>query len=504
MKYSNPIIPGFYPDPSICKYKDTYYMVHSTFQYFPGVTLFESKDLLNWTQIGNVLTRDSQLPLVDARRSEGIFAPTIRCNEGRFYMVTTNVTTMGNFYVWTDDIHGEWSEPIIVDQGGIDPSLYFEDGICYFMSNGTDEHGKSGIMQCEIDVITGKKLTEGKFIWNGTGGRFLESPHLFKINGQYYITAAEGGTEYGHFVVCAKGNSPYGPFVSAPHNPVLTNRNLGGYQIQGCGHGDLIEDYHGNWWMMHLGYRQIGQWSMYHITGRETYMVPVTFDEEGWPHFGHNGTTLLEIETDRLPEDLAQVKRTNYTFENTKVGVEWVYLRNPHRENYNCSKEAFVLTPTTVNINDDLGSPTFIAIRQCEMTGSVSCEVSVEEGEAGLTLYMDNLHHYDLMIKKTEEGAELWKRIRVGDIDFVQKKIVLSQAEIATAELRVRFTLTNYIFEAIVDGVVYELGQNHTKYLSKEVAEGFTGVMIGLFAQGEDSCKKAAVFKNFQCDFSEK
>ena len=146
MKYNNPVIKGFYPDPSVCKVKDTYYLVCSSFQYFPGVPLFESKDLINWNQIGHCLTRKSQVQLDKINSSGGVFAPTIRYYNGRFYMTTTNDTTHENFYVWTDDIYGEWSEPIYVDQGGIDPSLYFEDNRTYFMSNGSDDYGVSGIV----------------------------------------------------------------------------------------------------------------------------------------------------------------------------------------------------------------------------------------------------------------------------------------------------------------------------------------------------------------------
>ncbi|MDE6518130.1 MAG: glycoside hydrolase family 43 protein, partial [Acetatifactor sp.] len=300
MKYTNPIIPGFYPDPSICRADGKYYMVCSSFQYFPGVPLFESQDLVNWRQIGHVLTRESQLLLAGADQSGGIYAPTIRCHEGRFYMVTTNVTSLGNFYVWTDDIYGEWSEPIQVQQGGIDPSLYFEDGKTYFMSNGDDDQGIPGVTQCEINIETGEKLSPSVCIWQGAGGRYLESPHLYKIKGQYYLMAAEGGTEYGHMVVYAKGPTVNGPFTNYPGNPVLTNRNLGGYVIQGCGHGDLVEDERGNFWMVHLAFRQIDRWMTFHITGREVCLVPVTFGEDGWFTAGVGGVTPAEVETNRI------------------------------------------------------------------------------------------------------------------------------------------------------------------------------------------------------------
>ncbi len=225
MIYKNPVLKGFYPDPSVCFANGKYYLVTSTFQYFPGVALFESDNLVNWKQIGYVLTRPEQVMLDKIPASGGVFAPTIRYNNGRFYMVTTNDTTHRNFYVYTDDIYGEWSDPIEVDQGGIDPSLYFEDGRTFFISNGQDDYGEGGVVQCEIDIATGKKLSHSKSIWKGSGGRYLESPHVYKINGRYYLMAAEGGTEYGHMVTYAVSDDIWGEYVTGDNNPILTNRN---------------------------------------------------------------------------------------------------------------------------------------------------------------------------------------------------------------------------------------------------------------------------------------
>lgn len=502
MKYQNPVVPGYFPDPSICKYKDTYYMVNSTFQYFPGVVLSESKDLVNWKQIGHVLTRQSQLPLDNAYDSGGIFAPTIRCHNGRFYMVTTNVTAFGNFYVWTDDIHGEWSEPVLVDQDGIDPSLYFEGDTCYFMSNGTDDDGVGGIVQCEIDINTGKKLTKSKCIWKGNGGRYLEGPHLYKINGTYYLLAAEGGTEYGHMIIYAKGETPYGPFENAPNNPVLTNRNLGGYEIQGCGHGDLIEDGNGNWWMVHLAFRQIDRWRMYHTTGRETYLVPVTFQKDGWFTAGENGTTRMEVETDRIPDSVKQTTSRRYTFENTTPGIEWSYLRNPDMSYYNLTKEKFSLTGNQYQLCEDKISPTFIAIRQYEMKGSVSCNVNVTNQEAGITLYMDHSLHYDFAVQKVENGYDIIKRICIGDIQKIQQSVHIDKEMAGFVTLKITFAPEVYSFQMSCNGSDYDFGQNQAKYLSTEVAEGFTGVMIGLYAQKiSENCTQPAVFSNFVYEF---
>ena len=176
--FKNPVIPGFHPDPSVCRVGDDFYLVNSSFQYFPGVPVFHSKDLIHWKQIGNCLTRDSQVDLYRPNPSTGIYAPTIRYHEGVFYMVTTNIsmlskphrqdeTVKSNFIVYTTDPAGEWSDPVWLDQGGIDPSLYFEDGKCYLVSNPNNQ-----IILCEINPRTGEQLTPGKIIWEGTGGRY--------------------------------------------------------------------------------------------------------------------------------------------------------------------------------------------------------------------------------------------------------------------------------------------------------------------------------------------
>ena len=184
-------------------------------------------------------------------------------------MVTTLVSDKGNFYVYADDPAGEWSDPIWVNQGGIDPSLLFEDGKCYFMS--TD----NGIRLSEIDIKTGKKLTESKVIWNGTGGRYPEAPHIYKKDGWYYLMIAEGGTEYGHKETIARSRNIYGPYQSNPSNPILThmNEHTQSNPIQGTGHADLIQAHDSSWWVVFLGFRP--QSGTHHLLGRETFLAPV-------------------------------------------------------------------------------------------------------------------------------------------------------------------------------------------------------------------------------------
>ena len=497
MVFNNPVVKGFYPDPSVCKAGDTYYLVCSTMHYFPGVPIFESKDLINWTQIGHCLTRKSQIMLDKVYSSGGVFAPSIRYNNGRFYMTTTNSTTQQNFYVWTDDIHGEWSEPIYIDQDGIDPSFYFEDGKAYFMSNGSDDNGIGGVVQCEIDIEMGKKLAPSHCIWQGSGGRYLEGPHLYKINSKYYLVAAEGGTEYGHMVTYARGDSPYGPFEAYPHNPVLTNRNLGGYELQAVGHGDLVQDNSGNWWILHLGFRQIGQWLTFHHLGRETFLTPITFGEDGWFTAGHNGTTLKAFDTERLSDTIVQVEKKFYTFGNTQWDKDWCYLRLPHEENYEFEDNQLTLKGTDISL-DKADSPTFIGIRQKDFNALISCEVCITEGEAGISLYMDENHHYDLAIRKHESGYEAIERLNIGDIKSVQKAVDLKNTDNISLIIHAKNEYYSFFIER--EGKEILLGTAQTRYLSSEVAGGFTGVIIGLYAYGESGCNHAK-FTDFKCEY---
>ncbi|MBP1550583.1 MAG: glycoside hydrolase family 43 protein [Oscillospiraceae bacterium] len=492
MKYTNPIVKGFYPDPSVCFANGKFYLVCSSFQYFPGVPLFESDDLVNWKQIGHVLTRKTQVMLEKINSSGGVFAPTIRYHDGRFYMVTTNDTTHQNFYVYTDDIYGEWSEPIFVDQGGIDPSLLFDEGKVYFMSNGADDDGVGGVVQCEINVETGEKLSRSKCIWQGSGGRYLESPHLYKINGGYYLMAAEGGTEYGHMITYARSDNPWGPFVNYPNNPVLTNRNKAPFIIQGIGHGDLIQHTNGDWFILSLGFRQIHIWQPYHHLGREVFLTPVKFGEDGWFTAGTNGITDWEYE---IKGDFEQVEKRNYTFENTKWNLDWVYLRHPVLENYELSEGKAVLHGTDITL-DMTDTPTFLGIRQRDFNMDFAVDVTADKGEAGVTMYMSESEHYEVAIREKGDGFEAVLKLNIGDIKHVQSTLPLSGGK---ARLIVRADNFGYKFFVSENGKETGLGYGSTKYLSSEVSGGFTGVVMGLYAVGNNT----AEFTKLNIDYFE-
>lgn len=483
MKYKNPVIKGFYPDPSVCFANGKYYLVSSSFQYFPGVPLFESEDLVNWKQIGHVLTRKNQVMLEKISSSGGVFAPTIRFHEGRFYMVTTNDTTHQHFYVYTDDIYGEWSDPIAVAQSGIDPSLFFENGHTYFISNGCDDYGVEGVIQCEIDISTGKKLTHSKCIWQGSGGRYLESPHMYRIGDYYYLMAAEGGTEYGHMITYARSKNIWEGFEGYPDNPVLTNRNKAPGIIQGIGHGDLIRDTNGSWHILCLGFRQIHLWMPYHTLGREIFMIPVAFGEDGWFTAG-DGTALEEYE---LPGDFLQQELPPCTFENTDADIHWCYLRHPHTENYELSKKAFVLHGTDITL-EETDSPTFIGLRQRDFDFTLSVELTLDKDEAGVTVYSCENEHYDLALIRNEQGCQAVLKFNVGPAKHIQKTVELPTDK---ARLLIQGESCKYSFAVAWDSpdghMELPLGSADSKYLSSEVSGGFTGVVIGLYAIGSNT-----------------
>lgn len=476
MRYQNPIVTGFYPDPSVCEANGKYYLVCSSFQYFPGVPLFESDDLVNWNQIGHVLTRPSQVQLAHVPSSGGVFAPTIRFHDGRFYMVTTNDTTHENFYVWTDDVHGEWSDPITIDQGGIDPSLLFDGGRVYFISNGADDQGVGGVTQCEIDIETGRKLTPSRCIWQGTGGRYLESPHMYRIGGWYYLMAAEGGTEYGHMIVLARGQTPWGPFTSCPSNPILTNRDKAPGIIQGIGHGDLIQAPDGRWFILSLGFRQIHMWMKFHHLGREVFLTPVRFEPNGWLYCGNDGTTEEFYE---IAGDKGQVRKCDYTFGNTDWCIDWCALRRPDWSNYGFADDHLILRSGGDTL-DDMGSPTFLALRQRAFDMEWTVTVTNAGGDGGLTVYGTESEHYDLFLRRTGAGCEAVLKLNIGGIRHEQAVLPLPGS---SAVLVVRADSVNYRFFVRVGDVETCLGSGQSKFLSNEVSTGFTGAVLGLFAQ---------------------
>jgi alpha-N-arabinofuranosidase len=481
MKYKNPIIPGFYPDPSICRAGENYYLVTSSFEYFPGVPIFHSRDLINWRQIGYSLTRKSQLLLENVESSGGIYAPTIRYHDGIFYMVTTNKNQGGNFYVYTKDPSGEWSEPVLLDQDGIDPSLFFDDdGNAYLAST-----GNNGIIQSRIDIKTGKRLTDAKHIWSGTGGSYPEGPRLYKINNLYYLMIAEGGTEYGHMETIARSNNPWGPFESYSHNPILTHRSSIN-PIQATGHADLIEAHNGSWWAVFLGIRPVG-FSHCHHLGRETFLAPVTWLDGGWPIIGQDGKVFLEMEADCLSRHPWEEDKVRDDFNDKELGPQWNFLRNPKDENSSLSERPgwLKLVGSEVSLND-VGSPAFVGRRQrhfkCSISTLLDFSPKRDGEEAGLAVRMSESHHYEIAVTPLKGERYIIIRRRIGSfVDILAREKIKK----GPVKLRIKATPELYFFSyALGDQDFKIIGKTETRYLSSEVAGGFTGVYFAMYAVG--------------------
>ncbi|GGO06672.1 glycoside hydrolase family 43 protein [Saccharibacillus kuerlensis] len=496
--YSEPIIPGFYPDPNICRVESDYYLITSSFQYFPGVPIFRSRDLVNWTQIGHCLTRRSQLELEGCLSSMGIFAPTLRYHNGRFYMITTNTRSFRNFYVWAEQPEGPWSDPVWLDWPGIDPSLFFdEDGHVYITGPGGflgDE--QAGIYQAEIDMKNGELLTERRLIWTGTGGKAPEGPHLYRIGSQYYLIIAEGGTEYGHMVTAARSERPYGPFESCPHNPILSHRSLG-HPVQATGHADLVQAQDGSWWAVFLGIRPapVPFAGLHHHLGRETFLSPVFWTEDGWPIIGDASEAVGRTGTGNLPADKTPFEETTYHFNQSALPLEWNSLRNLPEECWKLDQErgGLILYGNEATL-DDAGSPAFFGRRQqhfhCEASALLEFCPEREAEEAGLTVYMNERFHYEIALTQKAGRRRIIFRRRIGTLWKVEHE---ADYEANSIILTVKADPKWYEFSySMPEGPAVPFGRGECSLLSSETAGGFTGVYLGLYASGGGSASSAA------------
>lgn len=493
--YRNPVIPGFFPDPSVCRVGEDYYLVCSSFEYFPGVPIFHSRDLVSWRQIGNVLDRPSQLELPpDTYASRGIFAATIRHHEGTFYMVTTNVRIWRHLIVTATDPAGPWSEPVYFDLPLIDPSLAWDDdGNCWLTLAGT--------MNYRIDPVTGEVFEGPIPLWSGTGGQYPESPHLYRIGDWWYLLLSEGGTHTGHAVSVARSRTINGPFEPGPVNPILTHRSTN-QPIQATGHADLVEDTSGNWWMVLLGIRARGQWPPFHVLGRETLLAPVRWDD-GWPVVGPVQEEMP------LPPGIAAPERPerpgvrdDFDGNGKTLAPQWISPRSRPDSSWSLADKPGWLTLFATGPTLDRPGATIVGRRQQHHDCRASTRVDPGTGRAGLTIRIDEAHHYDLEVF----GGTARVSGRVGpfhqvlaecpvpagavDLTISTRTTDLLPAPVTSAEefaglhgpLGVRPAGPDTITFAVDTGdgpaVLAELDG---RYLSTEVASGFTGRVIGMY-----------------------
>ncbi|AZN43149.1 glycoside hydrolase family 43 protein [Paenibacillus albus] len=382
---SNPVLPGDNPDPSIVRVGSDYYMVTSTFQFFPGVQILQSSDLANWKPIGHVITRRSQLDLTGIPDSFGVFAPDISYYDGKFWVVVPyyhgqpRCTTL--LFV-ADRPEGPYSEAIMLNHHFIDPSIFNDDdGRRYLAFGGGWVH--------ELARDGSHLIGEAKQVWPGTGGAAPEAPHILKRNGWYYLMLAEGGTFFDHMETVARSRSIWGPYEPCPHNPVLAQKDSN-KRIQRVGHGKLVQDLDGNWWMFHLGGRPLTPGG-YCPLGRETFIQPVHWTKDDWFVVGDSGSPMEVVVT---PDYGMETERTEADgFETGKLSADWEWVRHPVDKGYS-------MTPDGLRINCKPFIPyslqsTLILTRRWnalgfEATTSFCFNTASKGEEAGMTVYRDS------------------------------------------------------------------------------------------------------------------
>jgi alpha-N-arabinofuranosidase len=472
--YHNPVITGFWSDPSVCRVGEDYYLVNSTFEYFPAVPVFHSKDLVNWELIGYCIDRTTQLP-----KGMNIFATTIRYHEGTFYMITTNIGIGGNFYVTATNPAGPWSDPVWIEAQGIDPDLFFDDnGKVYNISSTFELH--------EIDLKTGKFVSEGRKIWNGTGGRYPEGPHIYKKDGFYYVMAAEGGTEEAHSETIARSKNIWGPYNSNPSNPILTHCNAAGQgnPIQGVGHADIINAHDGSWWIVFHGYRSVS--GTHHIFGRETCLAPVYWPTNGWPVVNGNGTVTVNMTCPTLPLKPFAAKPDRTEFDSDKLGLEWNYIRNPVSDSYSlAARKGFLRLTGSEQTIEDNKSPTFTGRRVQDMyfTAETQLEFNPKKHneEAGMIL-LNNGTHFDLLVKQSNGNRVAVGRLRFGSVIHESAEMILKPGPVKLIIKGERSNLSFLCSQG--NDIPKEIIKIMSRYLSSETVGGFTGVYVGLYATG--------------------
>lgn len=520
-EFASPLLQGCYPDPSICRKGDDYYIVCSSFAMFPGVPIFHSKDLKNWEQIGHVLDRVSQLEVHNCGISAGVYAPQIIYNKNNdtFYMITTEFSGgFGNIVVKTKDPMKGWSDPYKLNFDGIDPSLFFdEDGKAYVVHNDAPDNGTAQypghrvIKVWEYDVEKDQVVAGSSKIVVSGGVNidkkpdWIEAPHIYKHKGWYYLMCAEGGTGANHSEVIFRSKSVWGPYEAAPSNPILSQRHLPANRpnkIDWAGHADLVDTPDGQYYGVFLAIRPNEKGQV--ATGRETFILPVDWSGT-WPSF-QNGT---------MPMDL---KPQNWTFNDSfskfPLDYRWIAMRGPREEFISQAKNGgLVITPSQNRITD-LAPISALFHRQQHINYTAETTLkftpNTPTAEAGLCLYQSEKYNYTFVIAKKDKENVIRlvktsaKRgsANTGDVNANKANTeILAEAPVNTKlqiVLRVvcKGDKLNFFYaeqKVNVQGKVMTLdlpaldfqqlgGDFSADILTTDVAGGFTGNLIGLYA----------------------
>ncbi|MBN2807368.1 MAG: glycoside hydrolase family 43 protein [Prolixibacteraceae bacterium] len=482
--YQNPVITGMNPDPSICRAGDDYYLVTSTFEYYPGVPVYHSKDLVNWKHIGHALHTPKNCPLGGAYSSGGNYAPAIRYNDGIFYVTCTNYGGQGSqgaFYVTATNPAGPWSDPVWVGNWNVDPSIMFANDSMYWVS----PDNKGSFMVGTFDPVKKEFITPLRLIAAGLGGSSPEGPHMYKINDYYYLMSAEGGTGYEHREVIQRSKSPYGPYEPSPYNPVISNMNKPESPFHAIGHADLLQLPDGSWWIFTLGIRPKG--GKYHHLGRETFLAPLRWTDDGWPIGGDNGNMLEEFPTPNLPEHQWEKNPVRDDFNSEKLGLQWNFLRNPYEADWSLTdKPGFLrLNGSKVSLTDR-DSPAFVGRRQAHFNMVASTKVSfipvAENEEAGLVVRGNDENNFSLYLSMHEGERVVTLRKTLKNKEAELSRLAVPKGDVV---LRISATDLEYKFWAQPKGKKAMLvGTAATKDISTEKISGFIGAYIGMYASG--------------------
>lgn len=510
--FTNPILAGFYPDPSICRVGSDYYLVTSSFSYFPGIPIFHSKDLASWKQIGHVMDRPEQLDLDGLGVSRGIFAPSIRHHEGVFYVTCTLVDKGGNFLVTSKKAEGPWSNPVWIPQiNGIDPSMFFdENGKAYIVYNSIppDDQplydGHRTLKMYEFDVANLKVMGDEMLLVNGGVDLskkpvWIEAPHIFQKDGYYYLIAAEGGTGDQHSEVVFRSKNIAGPYVPYEHNPILTQRHLDPKRknpITSTGHADFVETESGDWWAVFLGCRPYDD--DFYNTGRETFLAPVRW-QDGWPIINPD---FVEVQYHYpIPQKLSAQKSEipfggNFTFkdefESEKLSYRWLFLRTPRTHWHSLSQRkghlAIQLRPETCSENLN---PSFLGHRQQHLEGEASLAFDfapkAENEKAGLLIFQNENHFYFLCksVEDNKSVVQLYKSSAAPP----QMELLASQTLDDTPAkeklfLKIEAQRSRYSFFFALTPNKWQLLKDEidARFLSTKVAGGFVGGVYALYA----------------------
>jgi len=541
----NPVLKGFYPDPSIIRVDGSegsghadYYLINSTFSYFPGIPVFHSTDMHSWTQIGNVITRPGQMNFMGARMTRGLFAPSISYYKGLFYVICTLVDTGGNFIVTAKDPAGPWSDPVYLPEvQGIDPSIFFDEATdkSYIVYNGDPDgqtiySGQRALRMYGFDYKNLKVTGSSKMLVNGgvditKKPQWIEGPHLMKRNNWYYLYAAEGGTGNNHSEVVFRSKDILGPYIPYEHNPILTQRDLPDNRpdpITSTGHAQLVTGPDGNTYAFFLGVRPYQ--GDYYNTGRETFVAPVRWEND-WPVVTRPKETLQFSYKVQFP---GEGQRTgiplngNFTVIDSFTGPldkSYVFLRTVDSSNF--KTEAVDGRGLLLNVKPatilEYGSPAFIGRRQQHLYGSYTVELAFNTNKAnekaGVVVFQDEKHFYygcksvsektglpvvqlyqaDSTGKGMQLLAEKTLPVKTGqknDDTFDRK------ATDDTFEIKINIAGAHYSFLFKSKGSKHWetlAGNLDARPLSTHVAGGFIGCMLGLYAtsQGQPTANKA-------------